>query len=204
MINEAQVCHTDLAYKICVSGAAETKHCGEKSFELGEEIGREIIRHNGVCVTGATTGFPYWAAKGAKLEGGFVLGFSPASTEKEHIDRFNLPIDHHDMIVYTGFHYSGRNLILTRACDAVIIGCGRMGTMNEFTIAFEDGKPIGILEGEWETDEVLRTMIEKSRRAEEMKDKIVFSSSPKELLDKLCAIIDADKKQTHESHTLNK
>jgi len=24
------------------------------------------------------------------------------------------------------------------------VGCGRMGTMNEFTIAFEDKKPIGI------------------------------------------------------------
>lgn len=204
MINEPIDYHANLAYKICVSGAAETKHCGEKAFELGEEIGREIVRHKGVCVTGATTGFPYWAAKGAKSENGFVIGFSPASTEKEHIDRFNLPTDHHDMIVYTGFHYSGRNLILTRACDAVIIGCGRMGTMNEFTIAFEDSKPIGILEGDWETDEVLRNMIEKSHRAEEMKSKIVFSSSPKELLDKLVAIIDEDKRQTHESHTLNR
>ena len=59
------------------------------------------------------------------------------------------------MIIYTGFNYSGRNLLLVRSSDAVIFGCGRMGTLNEFTITFEDKKPIGILQGEWETDDFI-------------------------------------------------
>ncbi|MEK7149605.1 MAG: hypothetical protein AAB757_01355 [Patescibacteria group bacterium] len=188
--------YKNFKYKICVSGAAETSHCGPDAFKLGEEIGREIVRHDGVVITGATTGFPYWAAKGGKEEGGIVIGFSPASTEKEHIQLFNLPIDNHDLIVYTGFHYSGRNLILTRSSDAVIVGCGRMGTINEFTIAFEDNKPLGILEGDWETDEVIKMVIEKSHRAEERKNKIVFSSDPKTLLDKLIDIIEKERKST--------
>lgn len=188
--------YKNFKYKICVSGAAETSHCGPDAFKLGEEIGREIVRHDGVVITGATTGFPYWAAKGGKKEGGIVIGFSPASTEKEHIQLFNLPTDNHDLIVYTGFHYSGRNLILTRSSDAVIVGCGRMGTINEFTIAFEDNKPLGILEGNWETDEVIKMVIEKSHRAEERKSKIVFSSDPKTLLDKLIDIIEKERKST--------
>ncbi|PIR44188.1 hypothetical protein COV23_01380 [Candidatus Wolfebacteria bacterium CG10_big_fil_rev_8_21_14_0_10_31_9] len=187
---DQNICHTNLKYKICVSGAAETSFVNPNVFKIGEEIGREIIRHNSILVTGATTGFPYWAAKGAKDAGGIVIGFSPAANEKDHIRLFNLPTDHHDVIVYTGFHYSGRNLILTRASDAVIVGPGRIGTINEFTIAFEDNKPIGILEGDWETDDVIKTIIEKSHRAEERKDKIVFSKNPKELLDKLIEIID--------------
>ena len=65
-----------------------------------------------------------------------------------------------------------------------------MGTINEFTVAFEDKKPIGVLEGEWETDEVLTTLIEKSHRAEEIKDRIVFESEPKILLDKLIELIE--------------
>ena len=180
-------------YKICVSGAAETDHCGEGSLKIAEELGREITRHNAVLVEGATTGFPYWAAKGAKEEGGIVVGFSPATGEKEHVEFYKLPTDYRDLIIYTGFAYSGRNLILTRASDAVVIGCGRMGTINEFTVAFEDKKPIGILQGDWETDELVMTLIEKSHRGDELKDRIVFESDPKILLDKLIGIIEKDK-----------
>lgn len=180
-------------YKICVSGAAETGHFQSDVLKIAEELGKEIARHDCILVEGATTGFPFWSAKGAKEEGGIVIGFSPATSEKNHVEQFKLPLDYHDVIVYTGFDYSGRNLILTRASDAVIVGPGRLGTINEFTIAFEDKKPIGILEGDWETDEILKLLIEKSHRSEEMKDKIVFSSNPKELIEKILEIIKINK-----------
>jgi len=194
---DKNICHTDFKYKICVSGAAETNYCGADAFSSAEELGREIVRHNAVLVDGATTGLPFWAAKGVKQEGGIVIGLSPAATEKEHIQTYQLPIEYHDMIIYTGFNYSGRNLLLVRSADAVIFGCGRMGTLNEFTITFEDKKPIGILQGEWETDELFKELIEKSHRAEEMKGKIVFDSDPKRLLDKLIEIIKKEKNNNH-------
>lgn len=181
-------------FVICVSGAAETGFCGPDSFEKAEEIGAEIVKQGAIMIDGATTGFPYAAAKGAKAAGGMVLGVSPAETEYEHVNTYELPTDYHDMILYAGSGYSGRNLLLTRCADAVIVGCGRMGTINEFTIAFEDKKPIGILEGAWETDELLRSIIEKSHRAEEMKDKIVYSSDPKELVAKVIQLIEVEKK----------
>ncbi len=199
---DKNICHTAYKYKICVSGAAETNHCGADAFASAEELGREIVRHNAVLVDGATTGFPFWAAKGAKQEGGIVIGLSPAATEKEHIHGYQLPTEYHDMIIYTGFNYSGRNLLLVRASDAVIFGCGRMGTINEFTITFEDKKPIGILQGEWETDELFKELIEKSHRAEEMKGKVVFDSDPKRLLDKLVEIIKKEKENNHNSKVL--
>ena len=194
---DKNICHTDFKYKICVSGAAETNYCGADAFSSAEELGREIVRHNAVLVDGATTGLPFWAAKGVKQEGGIVIGLSPAATEKEHIQTYQLPIEYHDMIIYTGFNYSGRNLLLVRSADAVIFGCGRMGTLNEFTITFEDKKPIGILQGGWETDELFKELIEKSQRAEEMKGKIVFDSDPKRLLDKLIEIIKKEKNNNH-------
>ena len=183
-------------YKICVSGAAETDLCGSDTFEKAEELGKEIIRQGAVLVNGATTGFPYWAAKGAKVVNGIVVGISPASSEQEHIKDYKLPVDYQDLIIYTGFGYSGRNLLLTRAADAVVVGCGRLGTINEFTIAFEDKKPIGVLEGDWETDEVIKMVIEKSHRAEEMKGKIIFSRDPKELISKLIELIKKEKTPT--------
>src|SRR3989344_1595609 len=149
--------HAHLKPKICVSGAAETEHCGESVLEKTKELGREIVRQGAILVTGATTG---------------------------------LPLEYLDLIIYTGFGYSGRNLLLTRSSDAVLIGCGRIGTINEFTIAFEDGKPVGILEGEWETDEVIKTIIEKGHRGN---PKVVYDSNPKKLVEKVLELVKKDK-----------
>jgi uncharacterized protein (TIGR00725 family) len=180
-------------YKICVSGAAETDHCGPDAFKKAEELGKEIVSQGAVLINGATTGFPYWAAKGAKKIGGIVVGISPAYSEREHIKEYKLPIDYQDLIIYTGFGYSGRNLLLTRSADAVVVGCGRMGTINEFTIAFEDKKPIGILASDWETDEVTKLIVEKSHRSKEMEGKIICCEDPKELILKLIEVIKKEK-----------
>jgi hypothetical protein len=177
-------------FKLCVSGAAETGHCGLDAFDKGRELGREIVRQGGMIISGATTGFPAWATMGAKEEGGLSIGFSPASTEREHKEAYRLPTDYLDLIVYTGFGYSGRNLILTRSSDAVFIGCGRIGTINEFTIAFEDQKPIGILRGSWETDEVIAELMAKGYRPN---DKVVFDEDPKRLVTRVIELVKKDR-----------
>lgn len=183
--------HLHLKYKICVSGAAITGHCAPDALEKTKALGSEIARQGAVLVTGATTGAPYWAAIGAKETGGFVIGVSPARTEKEHTEQYNLPLDYHDVVVYTGFGYSGRNLLLTRSADAVIISCGRMGTLNEFTIAFEDKKPIGILTQTGGMADEMKYIVEKSQRGDE--GKFVYESDPKLLVQKLIQLIEKEK-----------
>jgi len=178
--------HGHSQIKICVSGAAETGHCGVDALEKAKELGREIVRQGAILVTGATTGFPLWAAMGAKEEGGMSIGFSPAATEQEHAEVYKLPLDYMDLIIYTGFGYSGRDLLLTRASDAVICGCGRVGTIHEFTIAFEDNKTVGVFEGPWEMGEELRHIVDKSNRPN---DKIVFGADPKKLVADVIATI---------------
>jgi len=182
--------HEHNRLKLCVSGAAETGHCGMGALERAEELGREIVRQGAVLVTGATTGFPLWAAMGAKDEGGISIGISPASTEREHTNLYRLPLDYLDVIIYTGFGYSGRNLLLTRSSDAVFVGCGRIGTINEFTIAYEDSKPVGVLEGSWATDEVIKYMMNESHR---VNNKIIFDSDPKALVERVIELVKADK-----------
>ena len=179
-----------LRLKFAVSGAAETGHCGIDAYDKGVSLGREVARHNIVLVNGATTGFPLWSAMGAKEAGGFVLGFSPANSEKEHIERYNLPVEYLDVIIYTGFGFPGRDLILTRSADAVLFGCGRIGTIHEFTIAFEDQKPIGILEADWETDEVIKNILENGHRPN---GHIVFDTDPKALVERLIEMANKDK-----------
>lgn len=177
--------------KICVSGAAVTTHCQKKALELAKEIGREIVRQDGVLITGATTGLPYWSAIGAKEEGGFSIGFSPAASEKEHIKTYRLPTDYFDVIVYTGFNYAGRNLLMTRASDGVIIICGRIGTLNEFSIAFEDRKPIGVLIGSGGTADMVKNIVRGGYRGP---GKIIYDSNPKGLVSKLINLIKKEKK----------
>lgn len=185
--------HLHLKIKVAISGAAETTHCSPTALDMTKELGREAIRQGAVLVTGATTGAPYWAAIGAKEVGGFVVGISPASSELEHVKKYRLPLDYHDIIVYTGFGYAGRNLLLTRSADAVIVTCGRMGTLNEFTIAFEDQKPIGVLIGSGGTADDIKEIVTRAHRGE---GKIVYESDPKVLIEKLIAVIEKEKVNT--------
>lgn len=180
-----------LKYKICVSGAAKTDLCAENCMEKTKELGRQIVQNNGVVVTGATTGVPYWAAIGAKEAGGISIGFSPAASEAAHVKTYHLPVDYFDLIIYTGFEYSGRNLILTRAADAVIFVCGRMGTLNEFTIAFEDKKPLGILTESGGMADNIKEIVEKSGRSAEAQ--IIYESDPIKLVKELLKLVDKEK-----------
>lgn len=183
-----------MKYTIVVSGAAETRHCKPGALELAKDIGREIVRQGGVLVTGATSGIPYWAAIGAKEEAGTVIGLSPAASESAHVKSYRLPTDYHDLIIYTGFDYAGRNLLLARSSDAVITICGRVGTLNEFTIAFEDRKPTGVLIGTGGTADMVKEIIEKSHRGP---GKIVYDSDPKNLVKRLLKLVDKEKKKNN-------
>jgi uncharacterized protein (TIGR00725 family) len=178
--------------KIGVSGSADTTYSGLDAFDKAKEVGREIAKHGAIINTGATTGFPLYAALGAKDECGFSIGFSPAATEREHLETYKLPLDYMDVIVYTGFGYSGRDLLLVRSSDAVIIGPGRIGTLNEFAVAFEDHRPIGILEGSWGTDEFLRQVIEAAHRPN---PSIIFDPDPKAIVERLVEMVQKQKEK---------
>lgn len=177
---------TFLKYKICVAGAAETEYCDDLASEKAKSIGEEIVKNNGIVITGATGGIPLWAAKGAKENDGMVIGISPASSKKEHIEKYGLPIEYMDLIIYTGLDYSGRNLLLSRSSDAIILICGRMGTLNLFTLAFEDNKPIGVLLKSGGVADEIQNIIEKAHRGQ---GNVIFDTDPKNLIKSIFKLI---------------
>jgi uncharacterized protein (TIGR00725 family) len=181
-----------LKFKVCVSGAAETGSLDPNAMAQVEGLGRLIAERNMITVTGATTGAPLWAAKGAKEAGGIVIGISPAATKREHVETYKLPLEYHDLIIYVGGGYSQRNLILTRSADAVITVGGRIGTLNEFTDAFEDKKPQGVLLGEGGTTEDIKKILEDAHRG---MGRVVFDTDPAALFDKVVALIKDDEKE---------
>jgi uncharacterized protein (TIGR00725 family) len=173
-------------YKICVSGAAAGETV-QADAELAYEVGRQIALQGAVLLTGATTGLPFYAAKGNYECGGIAIGLSPAATIKEHVNAYKLPVAYHDVIIYTGFNYSGRNLLLTRAADAVITIGGRMGSLNEFTIAFEDQKTIGVLMGSGGIADEIPHLLHTAKK--ELSSRIIYSTEPKILVQKVIAAV---------------
>jgi hypothetical protein len=98
-----------------------------------------------ILLTGATTGIVYLVSKAAHDAGTLHVGISPASCKDEHIERYKLPLDACDLLVYTGFGLKGRNVVLVRSCDIVLFIAGAMGSLNEFTIAHDEERVIGCL-----------------------------------------------------------
>jgi uncharacterized protein (TIGR00725 family) len=127
---------------------------------LAEQLGAAIAKVDCFLVTGATTGLPGMVATSFRNHGGFALGISPAENRKEHVALYGLPEDGADVIVYTGFGYKGRNVVNIRSSDIVLIFGGATGTLNEFTIAYDEGKIIGVLEGSGGVADHIREIIE--------------------------------------------
>jgi uncharacterized protein (TIGR00725 family) len=136
--------------KVGVMGSADNALAGgvtDVVREKGEALGREIAARDLLLLTGATTGLTYIVGKSARAEGAFHLGISPASNEREHVERYELPLDSCDAIIYTGFGLKGRNVVLVRSCDIVLFIGGSWGTLNEFSIAHDEGRVMGCLTG---------------------------------------------------------
>ena len=132
--------------KVGVMGSAEET----SSVELHDKaiaLGQAIASRDAILLTGATTGLVYAAGKAARDAGALHVGISPASDEREHGERFGLPTDACDAIIYTGFGLKGRNVVLVRSCDVVLFIAGSIGSLNEFTIAYDEGRVIGCLSG---------------------------------------------------------
>lgn len=155
-----------------------------KVKKLSQEVGKEIAKHNCVLVNGACGGVPDSAAEGAKKEGGFVVGISPAETFKEHIQKYKFPYKNFDMIIYTGFGFKGRNVINVTNCDAIIVIQGSSGTLNEFSIAYDEGMLIGVLKNSGGIADSIN-YLEKKIIRKKTGAKIITEKNPKKLVHEL-------------------
>lgn len=174
-------------YSICVSGAASgdtVLHSADLATRLGEAIARE----SHVLTTGATIGLPYYSAIGAKRAGGMSIGFSPASSLREHLRKYRLPRDAFDFINFTGMNYVGRDLYLIQSSDAVITVGGRFGSLHEFTSALEAHKPCGVLLGSGGTADLIPELMKTLEPPDG--DLVIFDDDPERLVRKIVAVLD--------------
>ncbi len=147
-----------------------------------EALGRAVAGRGCVLLTGGTTGLPHAAGAAAHAAGGLHVGVSPASDAREHVERYGLPLEGTDVLVYTGFGLKGRNVVLVRSCDVVLIFRGGMGTLNELTVAHDEGRVVGCLTGTGgvadEAERLLRVLPKRSSAV------VIFDAEPVRLLER--------------------
>jgi uncharacterized protein (TIGR00725 family) len=166
--------------KIGVMASAEVEAAARLKLVI-EELGAEIARRDWLLLTGATTGMPDALSREARRRGCLTIGISPAHNASEHTEVYRLPVDGCDALIFTGFGLKGRNVVLVRSCDIVLIVAGGTGTLNEFTIAADEGKVIGALRGTGGITDEIERLLPHVRRPEN----VLIEPSPVKLFD-LC------------------
>jgi uncharacterized protein (TIGR00725 family) len=137
---------TGVQIRIGVMGSAGGE-VDESVAESCNHLGRAIAGRGCCLLTGACPGLPHEVVLAAKDAGGHVVGISPASSLKEHVETFQSPYREYDVLIFTGLGLMGRELVNIHSSDIVIVVSGRSGTLGEFAIAYEEGKLIGVLTG---------------------------------------------------------
>ncbi len=159
----------------------------KKAVSYSQKVGQNVANNSCILVNGACPGLPDEAAKGAKQAGGEVLGVSPAISIRSHLEKYQSPIEHYDNIMFTGYGLMERDILNIRSCHGVIILPGGTGTLNEFTVAYDEGKPLGILTGCGGVADHIEDILKFCRR--EVTDRMVFSDDPDELVYKLLKVV---------------
>ena len=174
----------DMKRKVGVMGSAqEVTVLHEKATALGKAIASRKV----ILLTGATTGLIYATGKAAHDVGALHIGISPAHDECEHVETYALPTDACDAIIYTGFGLKGRNVVLVRSCDVVVFIAGSIGSLNEFTIAYDEGKIIGCLIGTGGVADELKRFVERFQKP--TKARICYDDDPGSLIDACLAML---------------
>ncbi|HVF86278.1 MAG TPA: hypothetical protein VM866_01755 [Pyrinomonadaceae bacterium] len=170
--------------KVGVMGSADdTLPVGadDSPREKAEALGHAVAARGLVVLTGGTTGLSHIAGRAAHERGALHVGVSPASDVREHVSKYKLPTAHCDFLIYTGFGLKGRNVVLVRSCDIVIFIHGSIGSLNELTIAYDEGRVIGCLVGTGgvadEASRLFQTFPKETRA------RVLYDDEPSRLLD---------------------
>jgi uncharacterized protein (TIGR00725 family) len=124
--------------RIAVIGGSRA---GRQAVENAFEVGRLIARSGAVVVCGGLGGVMEAACRGAREEGGLVVGILPGGSPADANPWVDIPIA-------TGLGYT-RNALVVMNADAVIAIDGEYGTLSEIAYGKIHGKKVVGL-GTWE------------------------------------------------------
>jgi uncharacterized protein (TIGR00725 family) len=119
---------------------------GRQALESAFEVGRLVARAGAVVVCGGLGGVMEAASRGARGEGGLVIGILPGGSPADANPWVDVP-------VATGLGYT-RNALVVMNADAVIAVDGEYGTLSEIAYGKIHGKKVVGL-GTWEVKGIL-------------------------------------------------
>ena len=176
--------HCEHRLKIGVMGSASGPQTqDEAAREKAKVLGYEIGKRGHIFVNGACPGLPHDALLGNIEADGFSIGISPAFSHKQHIDEYQSPHGN-NVIIYTGMGFMERDIINIRSSDAIVIVGGGVGTLNEMTIAYEEGRPIGVITNSGGISNHIDYIIEDLCQRK-VAPNMVFHDDPIKLMDEL-------------------
>jgi len=114
---------------------------GRQALQAAFEVGRLIARAGAIVVCGGLGGVMEAASRGAREEGGFVVGILPGASPSDANPWVDVP-------VATGLGYTRNSLVVMNA-DAVIAIDGEWGTLSEIAYSKIHGKKVVGL-GTWD------------------------------------------------------
>lgn len=179
-----------MRYQICVSGAVSGVTV-QASHQLAYDVGKAVGEAGKTLLTGATVGLPHYAAMGmmsVKGRKGVSIGFSPASSFREHVATYRLPTKEFDYINFTGMEYVGRDVHLVRSADAVITVGGRMGSLHELTTALESRKVCGVLLGSGGLADYMPTLLKNIESP--VAGEVIYDTDPQRLVAEVVKALD--------------
>lgn len=147
-------------------------------------LGHTIAKRGFVLITGACHGLPYECSRGATTSGGLSIGISPALSLDEHVHKYHSPSDSFDVLIYTGSGLMGREVTNIRSSDMVVILGGRSGTLGEFSIAYDEGKLIGVLEGSGGITSIIPEIVARFV-GKDTGARVIYDADPKQLMERL-------------------
>lgn len=149
--------------KIGVMGSSSTSISAEdlqRVDDLAQRLGKKIAAASCVLVTGELDGIPGRVVDAHNQSGGLSVGISPAHSAAEHVAVYGPVPCPSTVVIYSGFGFKGRNVVAIRSADIVLLFAGGIGTLNEFTIAYDEGKVIGLLEGTGGVADLAQTLLD--------------------------------------------
>ena len=108
--------------------------CSQRTAALARRVGAAVAQAGAVLMTGGRGGVMAAASRGAAEAGGLVVGILPGFRRQDANRWVGVPI-------VTGMDQA-RNVVLVRACHAVIAVGGMYGTLSEIALALKLGRPV--------------------------------------------------------------
>jgi uncharacterized protein (TIGR00725 family) len=179
--------------KIGVMGSASTSLSADSWHRIGdlaERLGKKIAAASCVLITGELDGVPGRVVEAHVRHGGMAVGISPAHSAVEHAACYTAPSSPSTVVIYSGFGFKGRNVIAVRSSDIVILCSGGIGTLNEFTIAYDESKVIGVLQGTGGVADLALTILD-TLPVRSTDAVVIADPDPERLIDRCLATLSA-------------